>query len=187
MNIHPNPLFNETNINGLLNDSFDNNIIRYLDLIDPNINNSINLDIYKLYENIENDKIKEHSIFSQKYNFIDNYLKKYINWIKYYNILIIKQENIIKKTKNSKYLYTMIYQYFKNITIFKKLIMDIKQIIPENTPNCDICISNNKNIVFVPCGHSICNECFNVYINKYNYKKCHICRKYITNSYKIFL
>ena len=48
MNIHPNPLFNEIKKNGLLNDSFDNNIIRYLDLIDCNINNSININYMKI-------------------------------------------------------------------------------------------------------------------------------------------
>ena len=58
--------------------------------------------------------------------------------------------------------------------------------IPNNIPNCDICITNIKNIVLIPCGHSLCKTCFEDYVNNYNYKKCHMCRCTIIKNYDIF-
>ena len=194
-NIYQNPLFSE-NINyqnnpesinqeDFLNNSLDRNIIKYINLIENNSSNPIDFNIENIYQNIQKDELKINKI-SENLNDFENYLNYFINLIKYYNELTIKQENIIKKVPNSKYIDSMKYQYFKNLTIFKKLINSIKKIIPKNIPNCEICISNVKSVVFVPCGHSLCDTCFNDYIKKYNYKKCHICRELISKYFKLF-
>ena len=198
-NIYQNPLFNENTSNNtlnqnhsellnndeFLNNSLDRNIIKYINLIENNSSNPIDFNIENIYQNIQKDELKINKI-SENLNDFENYLNNFIYLIKYYYELTIKQENIIKKVPNSKYIDTMKYQYFKNLTIFKKLINSIKKIIPKNIPNCEICISNVKSVVFIPCGHSLCDTCFKDYIKKYNYKKCHICRELINNYFKLF-
>jgi hypothetical protein len=54
----------------------------------------------------------------------------------------------------------------------------------ENIANkCKICIENDINCVFNPCGHTSCESCF----NSLNNNKCHICRQYIINKIKLFI
>tara|TARA_B100000401_G_C52592867_1_gene618109 strand:+ start:71 stop:592 length:522 start_codon:yes stop_codon:yes gene_type:complete len=166
-NIYSNPLFDNYKL-------FDKNIIKNLESIDYNIVGKLN----KLEINGYNVDLIE----------LDKLLKNLQNIIKYYNILTIKQEKQIRKYINNspKLLKTMRQQYFKNLIIFKNLIKKKKEIIPENSLLCDICLSEKKTIVFIPCGHLICKSCKNTNKN-YNYNKCYFCRNIIEDYQEIYL
>ena len=187
-NIYSNPLF-EKSTQQIIENNFDINLIKFIETIDNKSPNPLDNDIKMFLQKLESDKlfIKPENITFEQFN---TYLEKYINLIKYYYILTIKQEKKIKEclneTKNHIFFNNMKYQYFKNIMIFKKLTDNVKRILPINIPNCEICFTNTKNIVFVPCGHSLCKSCLENYIKIYNYKKCHVCRTEITNFYDIF-
>lgn len=47
---------------------------------------------------------------------------------------------------------------------------------------CNICYENRMNLVLNPCGHIFCDKCF-----KETNKTCYICRKFVTNSIKVFI
>ena len=138
-NIYSNPLFDNYKL-------FDKNIIKNLESIDSNIVGKLEINGYNV------DLIE-----------LEELLKNLQNIIKYYNILTIKQEKQIRKYINNspKLLEIMRQQYFKNLIIFKNLIKKKKEIIPENSQLCDICLSEKKTIVFIPCGHLICKSCKN--------------------------
>ena len=59
---------------------------------------------------------------------------------------------------------------------------DVKCNEPENESKvCDICMKFEKNVAFVPCGHTCCYEC------KKRIQYCHICRKPITKVIRIYI
>ena len=166
-NIYSNPLFDNYEL-------FDKNIIKNIESIDSNFlakSNKLEINGYNV-DLIELDKL----------------LKNFQNIIKYYNIITIKQEKQIRKYINNspKLLEIMKKQYFKNLIILKNLIKKKKEIIPENSQLCDICLSEKKTIVFIPCGHLICKSCKNTNKN-YNYNKCYFCRNSIENYQEIYL
>ena len=45
---------------------------------------------------------------------------------------------------------------------------------------CRVCMENDKEIIFVGCGHGSCMACSN------ELKKCHICRKRIRKKIRLF-
>ena len=47
---------------------------------------------------------------------------------------------------------------------------------------CNICMENSKNIVLIPCGHSLCETCS----NNINNNICYICRTVIDFKQKIY-
>lgn len=50
---------------------------------------------------------------------------------------------------------------------------------------CKICMVNNINTIFIPCGHTICSDCY-IELKKRK-KECHICRSEITNVFPVYL
>lgn len=46
---------------------------------------------------------------------------------------------------------------------------------------CDICMANKKDIVLVPCGHTLCKEC------RPNIEKCHFCNSKINGHLEIYI
>lgn len=54
-----------------------------------------------------------------------------------------------------------------------------------NSKECPVCMTNEKDTALIDCGHVICNLC-TAHIQGTT-KKCPICRKIFTNTFKIYL
>jgi hypothetical protein len=54
-----------------------------------------------------------------------------------------------------------------------------------NSKECPVCMTNEKDTALIDCGHVICNMC-TTHIQGTT-KKCPICRKIFTNTFKIYL
>lgn len=52
----------------------------------------------------------------------------------------------------------------------------------EESKVCDICMRYEKNVAFVPCGHTCCSECI-----KHLNNLCHMCRNKIQKKIRIFI
>jgi len=67
--------------------------------------------------------------------------------------------------------------------------LEILSTDPVDYPNlirrleCPICLTNIKNIVLIPCGHTICSNCY----PSLNPKDCPICRGPIKNTQEFYL
>ena len=67
----------------------------------------------------------------------------------------------------------------------------IKYLNKTNLGNtCSICLTNNVDIYFNPCGHTICNECYKKQVETSNSQdmenKCVFCRETIFNTNKLY-
>jgi hypothetical protein len=77
----------------------------------------------------------------------------------------------------------------RKLTILTSFIkMSLKDEIGEETlettptgNKCGICIENDVNCAFNPCGHTVCSGC------AVNINRCHVCRTYINAKIKIYL
>ncbi len=63
-----------------------------------------------------------------------------------------------------------------------KELSEEERVTFQNPALCGICVENSVRFVFVPCGHTICEGCKSS-LHGYN---CHVCRKYIEKTVKIF-
>ena len=48
---------------------------------------------------------------------------------------------------------------------------------------CPICLTNVKNIVLIPCGHTMCSSCYSIT----NHSVCFVCKKQIVNTQDFYL
>ena len=48
---------------------------------------------------------------------------------------------------------------------------------------CPICLINIKNIVSIPCGHTMCSDCYSIL----KHKVCFVCKEQINNTQTIYL
>lgn len=95
---------------------------------------------------------------------------------------IIRQS--IESNLKSKFDTEDVIELFKNYKeTYHKMMLLItfapREFISKNT--CNICLSNEKNIVFVPCGHTCCGDC------SQNISSCMICRTKVEKKQKIFM
>lgn len=66
-----------------------------------------------------------------------------------------------------------------SITIENEEIILPEHIYTDDDPDCIICLSNVKEIIFVPCGHfNMCNDCNSKLVKR----NCPICRQIIVNT-----
>lgn len=95
-------------------------------------------------------------------------------------------KNVIKFSQgaNRKFFYRVAAKYVKQETdehVADSLILQIKVFGDDDTSECSVCLENEKDIVFVPCGHyCCCNECY----ESLPKKSCIMCRANINQVAK---
>lgn len=96
------------------------------------------------------------------------------------NSIIIKNiEDTIKQYFDKEDIISLFRQYKKTYTKMMLLVSFIPtEFIGRNT--CAICLSDEKNIVFVPCGHMCCSSCST------SISSCMVCRGNIDKKQKIY-
>ena len=89
----------------------------------------------------------------------------------------IKKNNKIKETKKD---------YINKKKIFNQHLNIIRLINQMNVGStCSICLQDNVDSFFDPCGHTICSKC-NKYNSEYSSNTCPLCRKTIINTRKLY-
>ena len=53
------------------------------------------------------------------------------------------------------------------------------------TNTCPTCLTNPVNIYFNPCGHTLCDDCYER-ISSDNEKKCFLCRMRVMNKHPLY-
>ena len=77
-------------------------------------------------------------------------------------------------------------EYYNSRLKINKYLGIIKQINSVNTNNtCPACMSNVVNIYLNPCGHTICDECYNRLSNN-GERKCFLCRSSILSKFPLY-
>lgn len=91
----------------------------------------------------------------------------------------IKDNNNIKKYKD---------EYNKEKTIFLKQLRLLKLVNQMNVGStCSICLQENVDSYFNPCGHTGCHKCCDKYLKLSNdNKKCPLCRTQVYNINKLY-
>lgn len=93
-------------------------------------------------------------------------------WTQLYDLMTIgnlKQE----KKDQTKFIECKLNSEIINVKKLKQILVpDTKNIFRKDIMTCNICLSNNIEMVYNPCGHMVCQECHNFLPNK---KKCPIC------------
>jgi len=137
-----------------------------------NSNNNLDIDINKSNLINNNDRNNQHT---SKINEIISNINK-ITYDCYDYDILLSMENKLKNIDSMLLIYT---EFIKNS---KEIIEPI--ITEENNIKCKICLEKNVNIVINPCGHTICEECFNKIILP---KRCPTCRTENITSMKLYL
>jgi proline dehydrogenase len=89
----------------------------------------------------------------------------------------IKNNNKIKETKKD---------YINKKKIFNQHLNIIRLINQMNVGStCSICLQDNVDSFFDPCGHTICSKC-NKSNSEYSSNTCPLCRKTIINTRKLY-
>lgn len=85
---------------------------------------------------------------------------------------------------------TQQFLYDQQYNVFSKMVDVLRQICKEMGPvpehSCPICFTNTISMVFVPCGHCICDSC-NQNRSNNRFAPCHICRQYVDKVIKLYL
>ena len=149
----------------------------------------------KLKDNEETEKAKNQklAIYKNKSKALLKELREYktqhqqeIDEMR--NNIIIKVDTTVQK---------LICNQTKMDDKYKKLLSTIKagtnevELISQTKvlgPNpCPICYNNERNMAFIPCGHTVCKKCSNTLMNQDgNIEKCPICRKTIIDTLYIY-
>ena len=146
------------------------------------------------YKNIQKEFIKSEKIFKEeltknKENI--NNIDLFINFIKQLKINDKDREILNKKLieiskeyeKNNESLKSSKKEYEKNKNKFKYYFEIIKIINNFNMGfTCSICVENNVDHFFNPCGHTVCKEC----VKNIDNNSCFLCRTNIISIKKLY-
>ncbi len=139
----------------------------------------------KFYSYISEDGESYNNAYNQNYNcrFPRNIRKEHCFYeIPDQDIKLIKSDNTTDPS-NTKHVAPFYNIGTKNITIIEssdefKLLHTRIFLVNE----CVICLNNNTNIIYLPCGHKCnCIECYSD-LKNLNINKCPLCRRMITDS-----
>ena len=153
----------------------------------------------ELKKNKEIEKVKNEkfNVFNKQNKILFNELKKYkieqtkqISQLQTY--MFSEMDNTLKKfvqmqqNINSKYenLLSIIKKGSNEVELMSQTKM-------QSATPCPICYINARDKAFIPCGHTICNECGKRLMsdeeNIENIEKCPICREKVDNTFRIFI
>lgn len=172
--------------------------------IQNEINNQYNIDLSNWSKN--NNEIS--NIFSKKFKEfndiqinlleIKSKIKELTDWSKSTESLFKNlensdnnlKENIEKyiKTKMESMNFTNLIETYKNLFLELKVLLNYLNYSPDIQliSKCPICITNFKDSLIVPCGHTACIDCLNTQKNIDNKIICPICRSEGTKISKIY-
>ena len=92
-----------------------------------------------------------------------------------------------KQKENSDKLLIARNEYFNSRLKINKYLGVIKKINSINTTNtCPTCLSNVVNVYLNPCGHTMCNECYERINNNQDERKCFLCRSNILSKFPLY-
>jgi len=160
----------------------------YLQISKIFLYDGINNTRYNIYHKKEYDKLIK---ISQDNNFSTEEiteLKEFFNYQGFLNQTPIGNSDSINVIKFREFIEIYKKYHFnsdkKIIKVKNKKLETKNKKLKDEDNLCLICITNEKNMAFIPCGHlCICEECS----KKYKEDKCIICRKEFSISYKIYL
>ena len=194
-----------------INKNYDTPISKYIDIKDEDLENTINkftekydLDIVKwektndLISNVFSEKYKEFKSIESKLLEIKLKMSELNDWSKSTESLLINLEDNDADIKN------IINNYVKSkldnldfpnlISKYQELYLELRVIVKflrknpdiELLSRCQICLTNLKDSIIIPCGHTACKECLD-YQQKLDKKiLCPVCRQDGTSIAKIF-
>jgi len=196
---------NEININ------FDNPLSNLIDIneediqkIQNEINNQYNINVSnwnknnKEISNIFSKKFKEFKDIQIKLLEIKSKIKELTDWSKSTESLFKNlensddnlRENIEKyiKTKMESMNFTNLIESYKNLFLELKVLLNYLNYSPDIQllSKCPICITNFKDSIIIPCGHTACEDCLNTQKNIDNKIICPLCRSEGTKISKIY-
>lgn len=97
------------------------------------------------------------------------------------------QKDIFEKSKEKLYQIVKDVQAVELIKKYRKSIVRLGVLTSlnlnemSNQYECPICVTNQKDTIIIPCGHTVCDSCFQTSTT------CMICRSLITSKLKIFI
>ena len=97
----------------------------------------------------------------------------------YLLILISRASECIKKYRRSSYVKQIKTHHFKAALVSCRLLMDRKNVDPENRPMCSICLSefeDGQTVKTLRCGHSFHPECIDTWLVNER-ALCPVCRQ----------
>ena len=159
-----------------------------------------------LYDDFRNEYLQEQEKFLKAEKYLNNMINLSKSNIKKLNVVIDFMRELDDKDCKDQLNETIISnikQYSKNmedncdLKEAKKEYMEarkniikyldvIKKLNKLNISNtCPTCLSNPVNIYLNPCGHTLCNECYDR-ININQDRKCFLCRNHILNKFPLY-
>lgn len=189
-------------------------ISKYLHIKDEDLkktmaefNEKYGLDIVKwektndLLSNIFSEKYREFKSIESKLMEIKSKMSELNNWSKSTESLL---KNLEEKDNSNNNIKEVVNNYVKSkldnlnfpslITKYQELYLELRSLVKffrknpdiELLSRCQICLTNLKNSIIVPCGHTACKDCLD-YQQKLDKKIiCPICRQEGTSIAKIF-
>jgi DNA-binding transcriptional regulator GbsR (MarR family) len=78
-------------------------------------------------------------------------------------------------------------EYYNSRLKINKFLEVIKKINSVNTTNtCPTCLSNSVSIYLNPCGHTMCDDCYERISNNNNDRKCFLCRARVLSKFPLY-
>ena len=96
------------------------------------------------------------------------------------NLFSKLKEELDKQTNITSECLSKHRENMKNLYILFKIGMQYRTMDPKRT--CPICLNKETELAFIPCGHTLCNEC-NM---KGNFKTCFACRTSVDKILKLY-
>lgn len=186
-------------LNDLLNKSFDdlsiNEKIPELDMIKNIINefNIIKSEFIDIYSKLQTEKqntekdlellnsnVKHLNLILKKYkkeDSIDENTKMVVNKIDELSIVIKNNNNLQKITNKYEEINKKLNKYFDIIKVFNNF---------NRGTVCSMCLQNNVDHYFNPCGHTACNECIKKLKSNSDTYNCIFCKKDIISTKPLY-
>ena len=154
-----------------------------------------------MLQNIKNICLYRKQIlfeYNEKYNQISNIVKKInldkknLNLITSTSFFPEKYKQIIIDSVDKSYDKTELTKLIKEYTELKLqsiILNGLDRLIEKRyvKNDCPTCYEKNNTSAFVPCGHTICNDCIKVMTkNKSDNIKCPICQQKSTQIIKLY-
>lgn len=137
-------------------------------------------------KNSSNNQINAQSTSTSTNSYIVDYLKS----INYNAVLIDTTKTTLDAVEYTALaVYDLAYRTcrsIKGLTNYDNFTTYDKNNISKTDMLCPICFDKDRELVIIPCGHTLCQSCF--YMQKINYKydSCAICRKDMNGHMKIY-